>query len=302
MNERELVSVVILTKNSAKTLSKCLESINGNRREHKIEVILVDSGSTDDTLKIAKQYRVNKILQDEGKGLAYARDIGWRSAEGKYILFLDSDVVLPPDFLDKVLLIFMNPDVGGVSAKLYYVSEDKGIHAKFQCYNTYLLAQQLSPTFPSEVYGLHTACTIYRREALEKVNGFNYNFAMAGEDVDISTRVRQAGYRLHYIDSQATHAEFANRFRKQNFKYGKAYVLLHKKYPKMFPLVSKKWIFNILTVFTFPLLTPVCYLRHLPSYLKLKELPLMTRLGLTLIEVERQIIRTAGLLYQLIKQ
>jgi len=301
MSNKELVSVVVLTKNSAKTLSKCLESINENKGKHNIETIIVDGGSTDDTIEIAKQYGVNRILQDDGKGLAYARDVGWRYAKGTYILFIDSDVLLPPDFSDKALQIFaFNQDAGGVSAKLNYTCEGRGIHVKFQCYNIYYLAQQSFPVFPSEASLLNTACALCRRDALEKVDGFDHDFAMAWENVNISERLKEAGYKIHYVDSFATHIEFADRFRKQNFKYGKAYVLLHNKYPKIFPLLTKKWIFNSIMVFTFPLLTPICYLRHLQSYLRIKGLPLTTRLGLTLIEVERQIIRTLGLLYQLI--
>src|SRR5208337_4727018 len=93
------VSVVILTKNSAQTIQKCLEAV---LRERPKEIIAVDAQSTDGTIKILRRYGV-KILTDTQRSIAGSRQLGVNAASGDYVMFVDSDVVLTADSINTML-------------------------------------------------------------------------------------------------------------------------------------------------------------------------------------------------------
>src|SRR5258708_5183438 len=88
------ISIVIATFNSEKTLIKTLTSIKKqNYPKEKIEILLIDGGSTDKTISIAKKYKC-KIIPNPKVEDIYAKHIGFLKANGHYLMFLDSDEVL----------------------------------------------------------------------------------------------------------------------------------------------------------------------------------------------------------------
>jgi glycosyltransferase involved in cell wall biosynthesis len=89
-----LISVIVLTKNSSKTLDSCLDSVK-NQSYSNVELVIVDSQSTDDTINIAQKYSA-KIIKTDWKLLG-ARYLGFDKSNGDYILYLDSDQLLYPD-------------------------------------------------------------------------------------------------------------------------------------------------------------------------------------------------------------
>jgi len=107
-----LVSIIIPTYNSEKTLPICLESIK--RQTYKnVEVIVVDNFSTDRTVKIARSYEA-RVIQVRGERTK-AKNIGLRLARGKYVLFIDSDMELTPTVIEEcVKLAESNPRIGGI--------------------------------------------------------------------------------------------------------------------------------------------------------------------------------------------
>lgn len=96
-----LVSIVIPTKNSANSLGKCLQAIKEGTFSN-VEVIIVDSGSTDETLEIATQFGA-KVFTCPGKRTLGQRAVGVREASGQYILLLDSDQFLEKSSVERAL-------------------------------------------------------------------------------------------------------------------------------------------------------------------------------------------------------
>jgi glycosyltransferase involved in cell wall biosynthesis len=89
-----LVSVVIATYNSEKTLVATLDSLKKQiYPSNKIEILIIDGGSTDATLQIARRYKT-KIIPNPKTELIYAKYLGFYQAKGKYLIFLDSDEIL----------------------------------------------------------------------------------------------------------------------------------------------------------------------------------------------------------------
>jgi GT2 family glycosyltransferase len=270
--------------------------------EFEPEVIVVDAGSTDDTLNIIEKYRKElniKVLYDGGRGLGYARDMGWRASSAEYIVMLDSDVIVNRDFLRRAVeLLQRDEKLGAISAKLRPISLDKGWLGRFQESNLAIYLHHLDPPYPAETVALHTACTIFRRRVLEEIGGFDAYFDLAKEDSDVSYRIRKAGYKLSYLNYYAMHLERA-RILKLNFRYGRSYVMISRKHPDMEKLWRLKNIVLTMSIF-FPILQLLVFLYYLARYMKIGGLSLSERFILPFIELARQDVRTAGMLYQLI--
>jgi len=295
-------SIVILTKNSSRTIEQCLQSCLSSNYAP-LEIVIVDGGSTDNTLTLIKETLgefPHKILYDEGRGLGYARDVGWRASNGKYILMLDSDVLLPNIFIKEALKIMENDEkVGSIGAKLKPICKGKDWLSIFQEKNLAIHLHWKENVYPDEAIATHTACTLFRREALEKINGFDHYFKLAKEDSDVSFRLRKVGYKLAYLNIYASHLETSQRFWKINFKYGRSYVHIAKKHPKEASLLNKKNVFLTIALFLLPLQILI-YLNYLYKYWKLKDLTLNEKIILPFIETIRQALRTIGMIYELL--
>jgi GT2 family glycosyltransferase len=295
------LSFVILTKNSGRTLDKCLGALTRLKNEFEPEVVIVDGGSTDNTLSIAEKYRGEldiKVLCDGGRGLGYARDIGWRASSAEYVVMLDSDVIVNKNFLrEAVKLLQQDERLGAVSAKLKPISLDRGWLGRFQEKNLAIYLHHLDPPYPVEAVALHTACTVFRRRVLEEIDGFDAYFNLAKEDSDVSYRIRKAGYKLSYLNIYALHLERA-RILRLNFRYGRSFILISRKHPDMENFLRLKNIVLMTCIFI-PVLQPMLYLYYLSRYVKVPHLTLSEKFILPFIELVRQDARIAGALYQL---
>ncbi len=109
---KPLVSIIIPTKNSEKTLKYCLESIKRQTYDN-IEIIVVDNYSDDKSVEIAKEYgaRVIKVFGERTK----SKNVGLRAAKGKYVLFLDSDMLLTSKVVEEcVIKAESDPLIAGI--------------------------------------------------------------------------------------------------------------------------------------------------------------------------------------------
>lgn len=108
----DLVSIIIPIYNSEKYLKKCLQSIK-NQNYKNLEIILIDDGSTDSSGKICDQYGKEdkrcKVYHIKNQGVSNARNYGIEKANGKYIIFIDSDDWIPVDYV-KILITTIKRD------------------------------------------------------------------------------------------------------------------------------------------------------------------------------------------------
>jgi glycosyltransferase involved in cell wall biosynthesis len=94
-----LVSIIIPAFNSEKFLAECIDSAIGQTWPNK-EIIVIDDGSTDGSLKIAQAYAGLKVISQNNKGASAARNAGLKEAKGAYLQFLDADDLLSPDKIE----------------------------------------------------------------------------------------------------------------------------------------------------------------------------------------------------------
>ncbi|MFC2000449.1 glycosyltransferase family 2 protein, partial [Chloroflexota bacterium] len=107
-------SVVVCAKNSEKTIRGCLESVKSSNTS---DIIVIDGNSTDSTVQIAREF-TEKVFSDEGRGIAYARQLGARQAAGEYIAYVDSDVVLSENALTNMLEDMQRGGYAGIHAQV----------------------------------------------------------------------------------------------------------------------------------------------------------------------------------------
>jgi len=111
---KPIISVVIPALNEEKLLPRCLDSLKRQEFEGPFEVIVVDGGSQDRTVEIARDFGA-RVIKQKGKGIGDARFLGCREAKGEIIANTDADAILPPDWLKRILAFFeKNPEVGGL--------------------------------------------------------------------------------------------------------------------------------------------------------------------------------------------
>ena len=123
------VSLIITNYNYGKFLSRCIESCLNQNYSDDFEVILVDDGSTDDSLKIAYMYSKKglRVIEQKNGGVESASNNGFELANGKYVVRVDADDYLHPDYLKKVLSIF-TPKISFVYSDYFIVDENDDLY------------------------------------------------------------------------------------------------------------------------------------------------------------------------------
>lgn len=208
------VTIGVCVKNSAKTIREAIRSIlQQDYPRELLEVIFVDDGSEDSTLSIISQYvtRMNmdaKVFYHKWKGLGASRNIVVDKATGRYIVWVDGDMMLPRDHVRKqVEFAEQNPKIG--IAKARYGTLEEWSLVGFLENVSYIAADKM--------YGgrttartIGTGGSIYRVDAIRQAGGFDPDMKGVGEDIDAEIRVRRAGWLLY----SGSPAVFYERHRK----------------------------------------------------------------------------------------
>jgi glycosyltransferase involved in cell wall biosynthesis len=204
------VSVVILTKNSARTIEGCLRSVV---EEKPGEVLAVDNASTDGTVDVLKRYGVT-ILVDRLGSLGYSRQLGVETSRGTYVMFVDSDVELGWGCIMKLRNDLRR--FGWVGAHAQLLSRENVSYwqrAEDEAFRTYYGRV-------GRIDRIDTIAAMFTREIL-----IRYPFdptLRSGEDVEICRRLREDDHQLGVSSATAYHyhrREFS-AFAKQRFGYG----------------------------------------------------------------------------------
>ena len=196
------VTAVIPGRNCAATLKQCLDAITAirNNSDALREIIFVDDGSADETTAIANSFKDVKVLRGEGRGAGSARNIGWRAATHPLVWFVDADCVANIDALDKLTPHMKDDTVGGVSGS-YGIANRRSLLATLIHEEIISRHERMN----ADVDFLATFNVLYRRAALEKVDGFDERY-LKGQDAELSFRVMDAGYKLRFeLDSRVDH-------------------------------------------------------------------------------------------------
>jgi glycosyltransferase involved in cell wall biosynthesis len=174
-----LVSVIVVTKNHSRYLSKCLNSIL-NQTYKNFEIIIIDHNSSDNTAAIINSHKSDKIkyfLYTETKGIAAVRNFGIERSNGEYVFFTDSDCMVAKNWIEEGMNILVKNEIAGVEGKTVAEHQNFGASDHFvENYNG----------------GQYQTCNIaYKKKNLIDCGMFNEKYKIAYEDIDLAIRIKK---------------------------------------------------------------------------------------------------------------
>lgn len=252
------LSIVIVNYNSKFLIEQCLGSVRKAITGIDTEIIVVDNNSTDGSKEhLADKFPGVKFnFNNDNAGYAKACNQGFRISSGNYVLFLNPDTVLPENCLAGCISFFeSHPDAGAAGVRMLdsqgnFLKESKrgvpsasasfyklfGLAAIFPGSKTFAKYYQshLPEKANNPVDVLSGAFLMVRRHVFETANGFDEDFFMYGEDIDLSLRIRQLGYKNYYLGNiSVTHLKGGST--KYNYRY------IHDFYEAMNLFVKKHY-------------------------------------------------------------
>lgn len=226
---KPMVSIIILNKDNAVLLEKCINSILEKSAYTHYEIIIVENNSTQEkTFKLYDDLKtkgnVKVVVWEKPFNYAAANNYAVGYARGEILLFLNNDTeVINADWLECMVGLAVRKDVGVVGAKLYY--SDKTIqhagiivgiknvaghaHKYFSKKSSGYAGRLQTVQNVSAVTG---ACLVIRREVFEEVKGFDEDFILGLNDVDMCLKIREMGYLAVWTPySELYHYEYKTR-------------------------------------------------------------------------------------------
>lgn len=248
------VTVGICVRNGASTLSEAIESVAAQDYPHELmEIIFVDDGSTDGTLSIITDYALKtdikvKVFNHKWKGLGYSRNVVVNNAEGKYIVWVDSDMVLSKDFIKKLVHFMEQHPKVGISKGKQALMHGKNVLATLELYSRAAGRMVNYASVKGYSKALGTGGAIYRRQIFEKVGIFDEELRGYNEDWDFEIRARAAGWQLstidvYFFDYERLGLTWKNLWNRYWIRGYHTHYFLHKnrgmiKHYRMFPLAA----------------------------------------------------------------
>src|SRR5262245_7851402 len=226
------ISVVVCTYNGARTIRDCLEGLR-KLAYPDFEVIVVDDGSTDDVAALAHAYDV-RVISTAQHGLSSARNTGMNAATGEIIAYLDDDAYPDPHWLTYLAGTFMSTTHAGVGGPNIAPRGDGFIADCVANAPEGPVHVLLSDCEAEHIPGCNMA---FRKACLEAIGGFDPQYRVAGDDVDVCWRLQQRGWTLGFSPAAMVWHHRRNSiwaYWRQQYGYGKAEALLERKWPEKY--------------------------------------------------------------------
>jgi glycosyltransferase involved in cell wall biosynthesis len=211
MSSQPLVSVIVPTKNSDKTLEACLKSIKDQTYTN-IEIIVVDNNSTDNTKEVSQKY-TDKVF-NKGPERSAQVNFGVTQAAGEYVYKVDSDFVLDLKVIEECVIKAND----GYEAVVVHNSPDVRVSwiARIRKFEVDMYKYDIT----------YSSARFVKKEIYENIGGFNEKIT-AGEDYDFQNKLNRGGYKTGFVEAEALHLGEPTSFwghMKKYYDYGRDFV------------------------------------------------------------------------------
>ncbi|MBD3375291.1 glycosyltransferase [candidate division KSB1 bacterium] len=199
----ESISIIIPMYNAQHTLDRCLTAVL-NSKGKADQVIVVDDRSTDKGPDIAKTYPIETLSNKGPQGPASARNTGARRARSEWLFFVDADVVIHNDTLDRLRHeITAHPDMAAFIGSY----DDHAFHHSFFADYKNLMHHFVHQHSNTRAFTFWGACGAIKKQIFQEMGGFDESFRTACiEDIELGYRLIAAGHRIRLAKSvQVTH-------------------------------------------------------------------------------------------------
>ena len=231
-------SIIIPVYNRPNEIDELLESLTKQDFSHDFEVLIIEDGSTIKSDIIVEKYKLQlniKYFFKENTGAGASRNFGMQNASGNYFIILDSDVLVPKQYLFEVSKAlkqnFTDAFGGSDAAHASFTSLQKAINYSMTSVLTtggIRGKKQAVGKFQPRSFNLGLS-----KIAFEKIQGFSH--MKNGEDIDLTFRLWENGFETQLIENAFVYHKRRStikQFFKQTFGFGTARPILNKKYPK----------------------------------------------------------------------
>lgn len=210
MTNAERISVAVTTFNAATDIADCLRALSRIEGVEIDEILVVDNASTDDTCAIvAREFAAVRVVRlSENKGPCPARNVGLREARNRWVFQVDSDVIVAPDCVSKLLVeIRAATDIAVASPRAVDAANRDVVHydggsfhyAGVMALRHFFKARAECKNVTEDVDAFISLAALVDRDALLRVGGYDETFFILFEDHDLSYRLRIAGYRIRSV-------------------------------------------------------------------------------------------------------
>lgn len=232
------VTVGICARNGEKTIRATIESIEDQVfPKQAMEIIFVDDGSTDGTLNVIKDFCSKteirtKTFSQSWKGLGAIRNIVINNAEGRYVMWVDSDMRLEKEYVKKhVELMDQKPNVGVAKAR-YFLSQSSK-------YVSQLEASSRVGLLNDSQLLIGTGGSMFRVRAIKEAGGFDEHITGAGEDIEALARMFKNGWSFEFVDT-TSYEYFKDNWKdlwRQYYWYGYGVHYVRHKHKNLLSLI-----------------------------------------------------------------
>jgi len=268
-----------ITKKNILSLLKATESV-----KDQMEVIVVDNGSTDGSVEMLKNLKseisnLKIIFNKKNLGYPKGNNQALKLATGNYVLFLNSDVIVDKLDFDTLIAYFENhKSVGVLTVKVvlptgdidpashrgfptlwnsfcYFLGLEK-IFGKMGIFSKFFGGYHLTNLDLSKIHEIDSpsgAFYLTRKNILDKIGGFDEKFFMYGEDLDLSFRIKELGYKIvYYPKFQVTHLKYSSGLKTEDIKtrkttnnyfYDAMKIFYKKHYHDQYPFFVNKLVY-----------------------------------------------------------
>ncbi|MEA3254686.1 MAG: glycosyltransferase [Candidatus Altiarchaeota archaeon] len=199
-------SIVIPTWNEENTIKgKIEDTLNLNYPRNKLEIIVIDSGSTDKTIDIVKEYRDIKLIQEkERRGKANALNTVFRHCNGEIVVISDADCRLQKDVLKVSMPYFADSRVGALTGEQIIINVDENIVPEVEsAYRHYYHLANNAESILDSTFPFNGEFSAFRKKLIEKIHPDS-----VADDTELALRIRKKGYRVIFIP-EAKYLEYA---------------------------------------------------------------------------------------------